>query len=111
MESMSYNLYRIHPNKMAVQSVLCALVWTKLRPCAIKLAFLHLGGNLLLNKPFIYLIGPLLNAFNGAPHMNCCIIQHQTSHTLECLVAEHMSICTQMCETISLHPNLSLWSP
>src|ERR1700679_1479560 len=102
MELMSYNHIRIPPNKMAVQSVLCALVWTKLRPCAIKLASLNHGGNLLLNKPFIYLIGPLLNAFNGALHMNCCIIQHQTSHTFEYLVVELMSICTQMCKTISL---------
>src|ERR1700679_3443679 len=109
MELMSYNLYHTPPNKMAVQSALCALVWTKLRPCAIKLASLNHGGNLLLNKPFIYLIGPLLNVCNGGHHMNSCIIQHQTSHTFECLVVELMSTCTQMCGTISLHPNLSLW--
>ena len=110
MELMSYSLCRIPPNKTVVQSVLCALVWTRLRPCAIKPVFLNHGGNLLLNKQFICIIGPLLNASDGIHHMNCCIIQHQTSHTFEYLAVANMFTCIQMCDRISLHPNLSLWS-
>ena len=78
-------------NKTDAQKDLYALYWTKLRPCAIWLACLIVGGNLLLSMPPIFTIEHLSPTFNSTQLMKCFITSSLELITCMYLVALHMS--------------------
>jgi hypothetical protein len=65
MESKSYKVHLILPNKMVMLSNLIALAWIKLKQCVLKLVYLIPIGNLLLNIQFTVTIGPQCQLFTA----------------------------------------------
>ena len=96
-------------NKMGTQKDLCALLWTKLRLCAIWLACLIAGGNSQLPMPPIFTIGHPCPTFNGTHHTKRFIASSLRLTICAFSVALHTSSSHPMFGQISSLRNRNLW--